>query len=83
MSCGFTRTFDTIQTAIDNAFAKGTLILAAAGNSGAIEKCRWPASDQNVLGMAAAHGNGKNYDYNPRPNRNPRMCSARVSSIKT
>jgi hypothetical protein len=75
MSCGFTRTFEAIQSAIDNAFAKGTLILAAAGNSGAIEECRWPASDQNVLGMAAAHGNGKNYDYNPRPNRNRQSFS--------
>jgi hypothetical protein len=75
MSCGFAGPCKAIQKAINDAFGDGILILAAAGNAGAIEEWRWPASDHNVLGITAAHGNGNKYGNNPTPSRNSQSFS--------
>lgn len=70
MSCGFLNSIDQIKRKIDYALAENVLILAAAGNAGAMEGWRWPARENNVLGMTAAYGEGNKYGKNPTPSRN-------------
>jgi subtilisin family serine protease len=67
MSCGFTESSERIQRAIDHASAEKVLIVAAAGNDGATGGWCWPARENSVLGMTAAHGGGDKYGRNPTP----------------
>lgn len=70
MSCGFTASIPRVKLEIDYAYAHNVLVIAAAGNAGASGGRRWPASDNNVLGIYAATGHGNKYGGNPTPGPN-------------
>lgn len=65
MSFGFKSKVHAIARAIQYANDNNVLVLAAAGNSGSLERVRYPASDPNVLCIFAATGHGNMYHGNP------------------
>jgi hypothetical protein len=65
MSFGFTKRPKAISDAIDYAYSHQVLLFAAAGNSGILEKARYPARDPHVFCIHAASGFGNVYDGNP------------------
>lgn len=54
LSLGFNRSSRTLQTAVNNAWNRGVVIVAAAGNSGNTAKL-YPAAYPNVIAVAATN----------------------------
>ena len=61
----FEITFEVIKKAVKYAYDNDVLVLAAAGNSGGLDRVRYPARDEHVLCVHAATGYGNMYNGNP------------------
>lgn len=70
ISLGFpyqTQALQEIQTAINKAKENGTIIFAAAGNSGSNEKIAYPADQDEVIWVGASDGEGTLSGFTPKP----------------
>ncbi|MBN2120573.1 MAG: S8 family serine peptidase [Candidatus Omnitrophica bacterium] len=62
MSLGGTEHSETVQAAIDYAYEKGVVIIAAAGNDDT-SRLHYPAAYEHVLSVGAVDGNGERADF--------------------
>ena len=65
MSFGFPRSSDIVEEAINRAYAKGTIMFAAAHNDGGNKAIAYPASHHNVIGISSTDGFGNGSKFNP------------------
>ncbi|OAQ58351.1 subtilase family domain-containing protein [Purpureocillium lilacinum] len=68
MPFGVDREREVVETAINNAYHRGKILIASAANSGGNTGRAYPAKDERVICMHASDGNGNDYHgINPSP----------------
>ncbi|KUJ09274.1 uncharacterized protein LY89DRAFT_676086 [Mollisia scopiformis] len=67
MSFGFENDIDIIESAVDHANTKNTIILAAAGNRGGLSHPAWPARSKKAIGIHASDGFGNKGPFTANP----------------